>query len=209
MKITYYGHSSFLIEVNGTKILTDPYDASIGYPVRFPEVDIITVSHDHFDHNAIREVPKFKEVLKGSIKKEINGVQFESIKWFHDTKQGKERGTIDIFKITGGGISLVHLGDFGDVNVNEEVKTFLKGTNVFLLPVGGIYTIGPKEALKMIEEFKPNIAIPMHYRLKGATLNILPVTEFTKGQNFRTVKELEVKKENLPQGEIIVLEPQF
>ncbi|BAL80683.1 MBL fold metallo-hydrolase [Caldisericum exile] len=209
MKIRYYGHSSFLIETNGIKILTDPYDPSMGYPVKFPEVDVITVSHEHFDHNAIKYVPKYKTVLRGRVNEEINGAKFESIKAYHDTKNGLERGVIHLFKITSEGISIIHFGDLGDKRFDEAQKEFIKGIHIFLIPVGSVYTIGPNEAKEIIYEFKPNIAIPMHYRLKGSTLNILPLEEFTKGINFKTLNEIEVTKEKLPQSEIIVLEPQF
>ncbi|MGB9769507.1 MULTISPECIES: MBL fold metallo-hydrolase [Caldisericum] len=209
MIIKYYGHSSFLIETNGFKILTDPYDPSMGYPVKFPEVDIITVSHEHFDHNAVKYVPSYKKVLRGVINEEINGIKFESIEAYHDEKNGLERGLIHLFKITSENITLIHFGDLGDKRFKEKQKNFIKGTNVFFIPVGSVYTIGPNDAKEIISEFKPNIAIPMHYRLKGSTLNILPLEEFTKGIHFKTLKELNINKENLPQGEIIVLEPQF
>lgn len=209
MRIKYYGHSSFLIETSEIKILTDPYDPSLGYPVKFPEVDVITVSHEHFDHNAVKYVPKYKTVLKGQISKEIEGVKFESIEAYHDAKRGSERGLIHIFKITAEEISIVHFGDLGDKRFSEAQKSFLKEANIFFIPIGSVYTIGPSEAKEIINEFKPNIAIPMHYRLKGSTLNILPLEEFTRNLNYRTFGELEVRKENLPQEEIIVLEPQF
>lgn len=209
MRIKYYGHSSFLIETNSIKILTDPYDPSLGYPVKFPEVDVITVSHDHFDHNAIKYVPRYKKVLRGVVSEEVEGVRFESIEAYHDTKKGMERGAINLFKITSDGISLIHFGDLGDKKFSEAQKEFIKGANIFLIPIGSVFTIGPNEAKEIINEFKPNIAIPMHYRLKGLTLNILPLEEFTKGINYKVLKELEVTKETLPQGEVIVLEPQF
>jgi len=59
-----------LIETEGLKILTDPYDPSVGYSAKFPEVDVVTISHEHFDHNAIKLVPHYNYVLKGNISKE-------------------------------------------------------------------------------------------------------------------------------------------
>ena len=48
MLITYHGHSEFLIEgEGGFSILTDPYDAQVGYPMRAWTVDAVTVSHAH------------------------------------------------------------------------------------------------------------------------------------------------------------------
>jgi len=207
MRIKYFGHSSFLIETNGIKILTDPYDPSLGYEVNFPEVDVVTISHEHFDHNAVNFVPKYSYVLRGEVDKTISSVKFESIYAFHDKKSGKERGKINIFKIISEDISIVHFGDLGDTRFDETQKKFLKGSNIFLIPVGGFYTIGPDEAHEIIDQFKPNIAIPMHYKLKGLTLNILGVDEFLKGYPYEEKSELEITKENLPNQKIVVLKP--
>jgi len=63
--IVWFGHSSYLLQVNGTRILVDPVLVS-GSPVKFfnkpypgtdiykpndiPEVDFLIISHDHWDH---------------------------------------------------------------------------------------------------------------------------------------------------------------
>ncbi len=207
MRIRYFGHSSFLIETNNLKILTDPYDPSLGYKVNFPEVDVVTISHEHFDHNAVKFVPRYSKVLKGEINETIGSTKFESILAYHDTKLGRERGTVNLFKITDDdGVSVVHLSDLGDVKLNEKQTKFLKDVNIFLVPVGGYYTIGPEEADKLIETFKPNIVIPMHYKLKGATLNIKTVDEFLKGKKFERLEELDVTSKTLKGNRIVVLE---
>ncbi|MFA6698465.1 MAG: MBL fold metallo-hydrolase, partial [Eubacteriales bacterium] len=57
MKIKWLGHSCFLITgENGVRILTDPFDETVGYQLPAVEADIVTSSHDHFDHNHIRVV---------------------------------------------------------------------------------------------------------------------------------------------------------
>jgi L-ascorbate metabolism protein UlaG (beta-lactamase superfamily) len=65
--LVWFGHSSFLISVDGRKILSDPifserpspvqYAGSVAYPGTmvydaedFPELDVIVISHDHYDH---------------------------------------------------------------------------------------------------------------------------------------------------------------
>ena len=59
MKITWLGHASFLVESqDGTRIITDPYEAgsydgAVGYRPIEERADIVTVSHDHADHNAV------------------------------------------------------------------------------------------------------------------------------------------------------------
>ena len=57
MLIQHIGHAEFLIETeNGVKIVTDPYDASCGYPLHIITADIALVSHHHHDHDAVENL---------------------------------------------------------------------------------------------------------------------------------------------------------
>jgi L-ascorbate metabolism protein UlaG (beta-lactamase superfamily) len=198
MKIKWFGHSCFLIETNGTKILTDPFDASIGYPAKFPEVDLVTVSHEHSDHNAINNVKTYKQVLRGTVDKEINGIKIKSIPYFHDEARGAKRGKITIFKIHSENLSLVHLSDLGTRLTENEVKE-LGDVNILLIPVGSVFTIGPEEAWDVVNQLKPNIVIPMHYKTKYLRFDLLGVNEFLKGKQYEEKDILDISKETLPE----------
>ena len=54
--------------------------------------------------------------------------------------------------------------------------------DVLLLPVGGYFTIDPKEASSVMGEVKPAITIPMHFKTAKCDFPIAPVEEFTKGK---------------------------
>ncbi len=57
MKITWLGHSCFLLEDSkGRKLLTDPFDSTLGYEVYKGSPNIVTISHNHFDHNYTKEL---------------------------------------------------------------------------------------------------------------------------------------------------------
>lgn len=76
-KITFVNHSTFLIQVNGLNILTDPIWSERASPFSFigpkrmrppgidfkdlPQIDIILLSHNHYDH---LDLPTLKEILK-------------------------------------------------------------------------------------------------------------------------------------------------
>src|SRR3990172_9165278 len=95
VRLTYYGHSMFTIETpGGVTVLTDP-NQGMGY--RAPEVaiDVITVSHDHFDHDKIG-VARGALVLRGLISDgdwsdvdtTIGDVRIRSARSYHDEQQG-------------------------------------------------------------------------------------------------------------------------
>ena len=57
MKIKWLGHACFLITTDsGIRIVTDPFDETVGYSVPDVEADIVTSSHDHFDHNHVQSL---------------------------------------------------------------------------------------------------------------------------------------------------------
>ena len=64
MIFTCLGHSKFLIELmSGTRICTDPFDASTGYPVGATEADVVLVSHHHHDHDAVDTIRGVEKVI--------------------------------------------------------------------------------------------------------------------------------------------------
>ncbi|MBC7194960.1 MAG: MBL fold metallo-hydrolase, partial [Caldisericia bacterium] len=180
MKINFIGHACFLIEIGGLKIMTDPFDKSVPYD--FPEgedVDVVTVSHDHFDHNATNRVKIRKEVLKDPTDKTIGNVKFKSKSFFHDEEMGKRRGKNAIFLIEGEGFRILHLGDLGHVPQEKDLEEF-KNIDILLIPVGGYFTIDSKKADELIKILNPKVIIPMHYKTKKLDFPISSVDEFLK-----------------------------
>lgn len=165
MEIKYLGHSSFLLKGKTTTVITDPYDSEM-VGLKFPKhlsSDIVTVSHDHKDHNSISEVEGQPFVVSGPGEYEIKGVQIVGLPSFHDKDSGVTRGKNIIYRITIDKINIVHLGDLGHV-LKSGVIDELDAVDVLLVPVGGIFTIDSNEAKSLISEVEPSIVIPMHYK---------------------------------------------
>ncbi|MCD6321324.1 MBL fold metallo-hydrolase [Candidatus Bipolaricaulota bacterium] len=203
MKIRWIGHSCFLITgSNGVKILTDPFDESVPYPFPQEPVDIVTVSHDHFDHAAVGRVQGNPEVVRGVGEHTAKGIAFRGIPSFHDTEGGRKRGRNTIFKFALDGITLAHCGDLGHVITAEQQRP-LEDVQVILIPVGGFYTIGPKEAMETIR-LLPNlrIVIPMHFKTEAVKdWPIEPVDEFLKVVDL-PVKRLDVSEVEISPGDL-------
>lgn len=210
MKIKFIGHSCFLIEIGGFKVMTDPFDESL--PYKFPdkeEVDFVTVSHDHFDHNATHRLVVKKEVLRDPTDKKFDKIRFFSKTFFHDEDQGKRRGKNAIFLIEGEGLKLVHLGDLGHVPEEKDLESF-KNPDILMTPVGGYYTIDSKKADVLISILKPLITIPMHYKTGKLDFPIATVHEFLKNkENIHKLESLEfvIDKSNIENYKGILVFP--
>ena len=215
MKIQYLGHSSFkLTESTGISVVTDPYDDSVGYHMPENNADAVTVSHHHYDHDAISKVKGNPVVLDketGYILKD--SVEISSIMSFHDDCRGKKRGENIIFKFRMDGLDVCHLGDLGEDCSSDLIEMILP-VNVLMIPVGGNYTIDAKMAKEYVDRIMPDIVIPMHYRAKGCKLDIDKVDDFIDefdGENVviaETGDEIEISRDDLDgeQTTIIVME---
>ncbi len=191
MKIEYLGHSCFkLTESTGTSIVCDPYSDEIGYAMRKVSADAVTVSHGHYDHNAVQNVDGAPILIDGGQNNRLAGVEINSIKSFHDTSRGKKRGENTIFKFRMDGIDVCHLGDLGEKCSSDLIETLLP-VDVLLIPVGGTYTIDAEMAKEYVDRIMPDIVIPMHYRTRDCKLDIDRVEEFTGLFDGDSVEESE------------------
>ena len=144
----------------------------------FPRsADIVTVSHQHWDHNAVECISGPAEVFEGAGQHRIDGVLISGINAYHDKQQGQERGSNTIFKITAEGINVVHLGDLGHIPSLEQVEE-IGQTDILLLPVGGRYTVDAEEACEIIELLQPQLVIPMHYQTPHLSFSLAPLEKF-------------------------------
>ncbi len=216
MKIRYLGHAAFLITTaDGRKIVTDPYEpggfgGAIGYGPLEEQVDFVTVSHEHADHNYVKMVRGNPKVISQAREETYDGILFRALTTHHDTSRGAERGRNIVRVIEADEISVCHLGDLGHT-LSPEDATALGAIDVLLVPVGGTFTVDAKGASAVVNRLRPRIAIPMHYRTPKVSLNIAPVDAFlAEKPHVRRVEgsEIEVEKATLPQPtEIVVLRP--
>ena len=71
------------------------------------------------------------------------------------------------------------MGDYGEYD-NKEIIKALYGVDILFIPVGGKYTIDSKTAKYYVDSVKPKTVIPIHYNIKGSTVDIKGVEEFLK-----------------------------
>ena len=207
MKVKWRGHASFIIETDSRTIITDPFNETYGYPMNPVTADIITVSHEHGDHNAVATVSGEPRIIRGSGTVVVEGILIKGINSCHDMHQGRERGPNTIFKISAEGIDLVHLGDLGEILSAGQIQE-IGNVDVLLLPVGGRYTVDAGEAAQMVSLLQPRVVIPMHFGTPHLSFKLAPLEEFTARYD-RIIKKpaLEIKASDLSQEmKIIVLD---
>lgn len=212
MYIIWLGHACFKIQdkigPDGITIVTDPFDKRIGLkPPQF-EANIITVSHDHYDHNNVGAIRGNPYIINAAGEYDIKGVLVEGVESYHDEKEGTERGNNVIYRIEIDNISITHLGDLGTV-LDDKQQGRLVGTDILLIPVGGKYTIGAKKAVEVVSQIEPRLVIPMHYRVPGLKIDIEGVDKFIKELGLKPTYEdkLKISKKDLPQEdmELVIL----
>ena len=214
MKIKWYGHSAFKITTDGgVRIIIDPYepdglDGSIVYGKINDEADIVLTSHDHGDHNYIKDIMgKFVHIRKAG-QYEEKGVKIKAIPTFHDKLKGRERGDNLVFVVSAEDMVIAHLGDLGHTLDDNDMQRIGK-VDILLLPVGGFFTVDAKEATKIMNDINPVITMPMHYKTDSTGLPIEGLEGFIKDKkNVKeiNVSEIVITKATLPKSnEIIVM----
>jgi len=207
MKIRWRGHASFVIQAAGKQIITDPFNSKLGYPLKPITADLVTVSHDHWDHNAVETISGSPRIIRGTGTHEIDGVTVKGIPCFHDQNQGRDRGMNTIFKITAEGITLVHLGDLGHPLTAGQIQD-IGENDILCIPVGGIFTIDAAAAIKTVQALRPKIVIPMHFSTPHLSFELAPLEQFTTHFDHVIKKPaLEVTAEDLgAEMKVIVLD---
>lgn len=169
VKVTWAGQACFIFEGGGATVLVDPFMAGIGYDLPVTPADVVTISHNHPDHNNSAGVKGNFTLLDGRplverTTRTAAGLSFVQIPGFHDTDGGARFGRNTILRWSQGGLNFVHFGDHGQANLTAEQLADLRDIDVAFVPAGGFFTIDAKGAAALIKEFNPRVAVLMHFR---------------------------------------------
>jgi L-ascorbate metabolism protein UlaG (beta-lactamase superfamily) len=190
-ELTWLGHGTWSIAVDGRTILLDPFlDDNPTAPIGAKDVDadVILVSHGHFDH--VADVVKIAKRTGATVLS-----PFEICQWFG--RQGVAADKL-IGMNLGGGIqqpfgrvtltlahhsSMLPDGTYGgnpggflleldagtiyfacDTALFSDMKLIgAKGVDLAVLPIGDLYTMGPEDSIEAIRLIEPKRVLPAHY----------------------------------------------
>ncbi len=209
MLITWYGHSCFKIQTKPYRgseeatIFTDPFDKAVGLRPPQSNADIVTVSHSHYDHNNPSALKGEPLIINAPGEYSKQHIQIIGVDSFHDKKEGAERGRNTVFVIESEELRVCHLGDLGHILSEKQLDQIGK-VDVLMIPVGGVFTLEPKDAESVIGQLEPKIILPMHYKTKGLKININDESAFCKeigGCPEKKIDKLNIKKKELEKTE--------
>lgn len=141
--LTWIGHAAFLIQHNGTNILTDPIFSERSSPVQWagpkrttppglaldslPPIDIIVISHNHYDHLDKGTVLKLNEQLRTNPPKYI--VPLGVKEWFDELNipNVEEYDWWENVEIKGWNIHSVPLQHFSGRTLSDRNETLWSG----------------------------------------------------------------------------------
>lgn len=209
--IQYFGHNFFQITTRkGTKIVTDPLAPGM-YPTPDLAPHVVTVGREHPNHNYVELARGNPIILRGlarygaewnRVNTTVRDVFIYNIPIYQNGLQGALKGAAFVFDL--GSLCITHLGDLSHPLTPEQLKHLGK-VDVALIPIGGTFTMPPQTAREVLQQIKPKVAIPMHYRD-----NLLILQSFVEGLPTRRPDSdtLVVSKATLPaKTEIVVLRP--
>lgn len=207
MKITWHGHSCFKIVTKNTIIVTDPFGKDIGLKPLRCEANIVTISHDHYDHNNFSTLKGSPFIADSPGEYELKEIAILGVTSFHDTKEGEERGLNTIFIMKAEDIRICHLGDLGQKELTSEQLEKLGEIDILMIPIGGVYTIDSERAVAIINQIEPKIVLPMHYKVPGLNMKLQGLNVFSKeiGTKEEKVDQLVIKKKDLGKEETRVI----
>ena len=231
MQITWYGMSCFEIVALRAKgehvtILIDPLDEAIT-GIKMPKVaaDIVLCSNNDY-------VSKDAKKINGAFlidnpgEYEIKGVYIQGIASLPEAKKPSEEpekkgkgknkevevaavpGTI--FSIEVEDLQLCHLGNLQQTEMAEDQISKIGNVDILMCPVGNGDGLGAKEALKVMSQIEPSVAIPMNYKIPQAKMKLATLEEFTKETGLGKIEplpKLVIKKKDInpEESKIVVL----
>ncbi len=219
---TYVGHGTHLLEIGGKKLVIDPFftsNPSTDVAADSVEADYVLVSHGHFDHiedavsiakrtgatvianfeivgwlqkQGVPESQTHPQHIGGGFNYDFGRVKLTIAHHGSGLPDGSYGGNPAGFLISAEGKN-IYLAC--DTALFTEMKLYgQEGVDLFVVPIGDNFTMGPDDALKAVQFVQPRLVVPCHY-------NTWPLIEQDAGAWAKRVEaETSAKVHVLPPG---------
>ena len=210
MEIRWYGQACFRLRDRGRSVVTDPYGPRLGLKLPRMTASIVTVSHQHEDHNYVRGIRGSPYAITGPGEYEVKGIFVIGVATYHDAHRGQQRGKNTAYLIELDDLTVCHLGDLGHVPSQEQIEQF-NGVDILLVPVGGRTTLAGARAAEVVNLIEPSVVIPMHFKIPGLKANLEGPARFLREMAVEepmTLESLKINASQLPESvQVVLLEP--
>jgi L-ascorbate metabolism protein UlaG (beta-lactamase superfamily) len=175
VQVRWFGQSAFALAGGSKSVFIDPFGdmesaRTRGMTWSYPAIadataDLLLVTHEHGDHNAVQVVGGVKQTVRSSAGTfdtpigRVVGIASE-----HDPVAGTQRGANVIYVFETDGIRVCHMGDFGQSRLRAEQVEAIGEIDLLFVPVGGMATIDGRAAAELVEQLDPSWVVPMHFR---------------------------------------------
>jgi L-ascorbate metabolism protein UlaG (beta-lactamase superfamily) len=213
VRITYVGHSTFLIESPQLVRIATDYNDYVR-PSIVP--DIVTMNHAHTTHYTDAPDASIKHVLRGWVGDEkparidvtykdvrVRNVPTNIRSW---QTGGTERHGNSIFVFEIATLCIAHLGHLHHT-LNQQQLDEIGKVDVVMVPVDGSYTLDTDGMVEVLKSLKAPLLIPMHYfsryTLEAFLTRVKPDWEVELSETPSVV----ISKASLPQKPKILVLP--
>ena len=168
VRLTYVGHSTFLIESPRLVRIATDYNDYVKPPV-LP--DIVTMNHARTTHYTDAPDPAIKFVLRGwndDGSQATHDLSFQDVRVrnvptnIRDWAGGTERYGNSIFVFEVAQLCIAHLGHLHHTLTRQQLDDIGR-LDVVLAPVDGTYTLDLDGMMEVLHALKAPLTIPMHY----------------------------------------------
>lgn len=167
-RITFVGHSTFLIESTRLVRIATDYNDYVRPPIT---PDIVTMNRAHSTHYSETPDSGIKHVLRGWTadgKPAAHDVTFQDVRVrsvatnIRDFGGGTMRHGNSIFIFEIGGLCIAHLGHLHHTLMQAQLNEMGR-VDAVMVPVDGSYTLDLEGMIEVLKALKAKIMIPMHY----------------------------------------------
>ena len=192
-------------------MVTDPYPPAIGLKLGRMDAEVVTISHEHDNHNFTQVVRDGAYEIRGPGEYEVAGVSVIGIPTYHDADKGAKHGRNTVYLIEIDDVRVCHLGDLGH-KLDDAESEAVASPDVLLVPVGGRATMNAAQAAEVVRQLEPRYVVPMHYAIPGLKLELDPIDRFLKEMGVTAAEpqpKLAVQRSSVAEYDtkVVILEP--
>ncbi|UEM23772.1 MBL fold metallo-hydrolase [Skermanella mucosa] len=209
LRLTFLGHSSFLIESPEDVSAVTDYNGYLR-PDRLP--DIVTMNNAHSTHYTDRPDPGIRHVLRGWGDEDgmaVHDVTLRDMRVRNVPTNVRDYGGTrvsgnSIFVFEAGGLCVAHLGHLHHTLTDMHLAE-LGVIDVLLVPVDGSYTMAQDYMVEVIAQIQPALVVPMHYFNASTLAGFLQRMGGTYEVRTSDSATVTLSRQTLPYRQILVL----